>query len=163
MKIEKINKKIIQKVSTLVPISKLYLRFGSQYQNLVSVVHKSGLYSPYLQVYSSTFDGCLLQRKMGRKRPYFPSLFLSILAITNCTQCSERQNKIEIKKSRSVTNLGRNCPLKSTLQSGINVGPTLINFGFFSRPYNLIKGPTFIKFWNFSQGLWIFSSLMGFL
>ena len=34
---------------------------------------------------------------MGRKRPYFPSLFLSILAITNCTQCSERQNKIEKK------------------------------------------------------------------
>ena len=33
-----------------------------------------------------------------------------------------------------------------TLYSGINVGPTLINFGLFSRPYNLIKGPTFIKF-----------------
>ena len=50
-----------------------------------------------------------------------------------------------------------------TLQSGINVGPTFINFGFFSRPYSLIKGPTFIKFWNFYQGLQKFSSLMGFL
>ena len=33
---------------------------------------------------------------------------------------------------------------------------------FFFRPYSLIKGPTFIKVWNFSQGLQIFSSLMGF-
>ena len=38
-----------------------------------------------------------------------------------------------------------------------------INFGFFSRPYSLIKGPTFIKFWNFYQGLQKFSSLMVFL
>ena len=37
-----------------------------------------------------------------------------------------------------------------------------INFGFFSRPYSLIKGPTFIKFWNFSQGLQMFSSLLVF-
>ena len=50
-----------------------------------------------------------------------------------------------------------------TLQSGINVGPTFINFEFFSRPYSLIKDPTFIKFWNFYQGLQKFSSLMGFL
>ena len=26
-----------------------------------------------------------------------------------------------------------------TLESGIDVGPTLINFGFFSRPYGLIR------------------------
>ena len=52
---------------------------------------------------------------------------------------------------------------RSTLQSGINVGPTFINFGFYSRPYSLIKGPTFIRFWNFYQGLQKFSSLMGFL
>ena len=50
-----------------------------------------------------------------------------------------------------------------SLDSGINVGPTFINFGFFSRPYSLIKGPTFIKFWNFYQGLQKFSSLMAFL
>ena len=50
-----------------------------------------------------------------------------------------------------------------TLQSGINVGPTFIDFGFFSRPYSIIKGPTFIKFWNFYKGLQNFSSLMGFL
>ena len=31
------------------------------------------------------------------------------------------------------------------LESGINVGPMLIHFGFFSRPYILIKGPTLIK------------------
>ena len=37
----------------------------------------------------------------------------------------------------------------STLESGIDVGPTIINLAFFSRPYNLIKGPTFIIFWNF--------------
>ena len=36
-----------------------------------------------------------------------------------------------------------------TLESGIEVGPTVINLAFFSRPYNLIKGPTFINFWNF--------------
>ena len=29
---------------------------------------------------------------------------------------------------------------------GINVGPTFINFGFFSRPFRLIPGPTFIRF-----------------
>ena len=52
---------------------------------------------------------------------------------------------------------------RSTLQSGINIGPTFINFGFYSRPYSLIKGPTFIRFWNFYQGLQKFSSLMGFL
>ena len=51
----------------------------------------------------------------------------------------------------------------NTLESGINIGPTFINFGFFSRPYSLIKGPTFIKFWNFYQGLHKFSSLMDFL
>ena len=38
-----------------------------------------------------------------------------------------------------------------TLQSGINVGPTFINFGFFSKPYSLIKGPTLIKFWKKSE------------
>ena len=50
-----------------------------------------------------------------------------------------------------------------TLQSGINVGPTFIDFVYFSRPYSLIKCPTFIKFWNFPQDLSIYSSLMGFL
>ena len=34
----------------------------------------------------------------------------------------------------------------TALQSGINVGPTFINFEFFSRPYSLLKGPTFINF-----------------
>ena len=38
-----------------------------------------------------------------------------------------------------------------------------INFGYFSRPYSLIKGPMLIKFWNFYQGLQKFSSSMGFL
>ena len=48
-------------------------------------------------------------------------------------------------------------------KSGIDVGPTVINLAFFSRPYSLIKGPTFIKFWNFFHGLHIFSCLIGFL
>ena len=30
-----------------------------------------------------------------------------------------------------------------TLESGIEVGPTVINLAFFSRPYGLIKGPTY--------------------
>ena len=34
----------------------------------------------------------------------------------------------------------------STLASGIDVGPMFINFGTFSRPYSLIKGPTLINF-----------------
>ena len=34
----------------------------------------------------------------------------------------------------------------NTLESGINIGPTFINFGFISRPYSLIKGSTLIKF-----------------
>ena len=29
----------------------------------------------------------------------------------------------------------------------------VINLAFFSRPYGLIKGPTFINFWNFFQAL----------
>ena len=37
--------------------------------------------------------------------------------------------------------------LRYTLQSGINIGPTFINFGFFSRHYGLIIGPTFIFFY----------------
>ena len=53
-------------------------------------------------------------------------------------------------------------PKYYTLASGIDVGPTFINFDFFSRPYSLIKGPTFINFWNFYQALQKFSSLMGF-
>jgi hypothetical protein len=36
----------------------------------------------------------------------------------------------------------------ATLDSEINVAPVFINLGFFSRPYCLIKGPTFIIFWN---------------
>ena len=49
-----------------------------------------------------------------------------------------------------------NCPHPEklhTLESGIDVGPTVINLAFFSRPYGLIKGPTFINFWNFFQAL----------
>ena len=38
---------------------------------------------------------------------------------------------------------------------------TFIYFGFFSRPYNHIKGSTFINFWNFFHDLEIFLSLMG--
>ena len=36
-----------------------------------------------------------------------------------------------------------------TLDSGIDIGPTFIIFGFFSKPYGLIKGPTFIDLWDF--------------
>ena len=36
-----------------------------------------------------------------------------------------------------------------TLESGIDIGPTVINLALFSRPYGLIKGPTFINFWKF--------------
>ena len=36
-----------------------------------------------------------------------------------------------------------------TLNSGIDVGPSFINFGFFSKPYGLIKCPTFIDLWDF--------------
>ena len=50
-----------------------------------------------------------------------------------------------------------------TLDSQIDLGLTFIIFGFFSMTYSLIKGPTFIDFWNFSHGLHIFSSLIGFL
>ena len=35
-----------------------------------------------------------------------------------------------------------------TLDSGIDVGPTFINFGFLFWPNSLIKGPMFIKFWK---------------
>ena len=35
-----------------------------------------------------------------------------------------------------------------TLDSALNVGPTFTNFGFLSRPYGLIRGPTFINFWK---------------
>ena len=41
--------------------------------------------------------------------------------------------------------------------------PYVYWFWIFSRPYSLIKGPTFIKFWNFCHGIQIFPSLMGFL
>ena len=49
-----------------------------------------------------------------------------------------------------------------TLDSGVDVGPTFISLEFFSMPYGLIKGPTFIKFWNFFHRLQIFSSFFGF-
>ena len=42
-----------------------------------------------------------------------------------------------------------------TLDSGIDVGPRFINFGFFSWPYGLIKSPTFIIFSIFFQALQI--------
>ena len=42
-----------------------------------------------------------------------------------------------------------------TLDSGKNVGPTFINFGFFS-----INAPAFIDFWNFLLALWLFSSFI---
>ena len=35
-----------------------------------------------------------------------------------------------------------------------------INFVFFFRPYGLIRGPTFIRFWIFFHGLQIFSSFL---
>ena len=35
-------------------------------------------------------------------------------------------------------NIGR-FKVMATLASGIDVGPTFINFGFFSRPYGLIR------------------------
>jgi hypothetical protein len=38
-----------------------------------------------------------------------------------------------------------------------------INFGIFSRPYSLIKGPTFIKLLEFLPVSLKFSCLMGFL
>ena len=56
-----------------------------------------------------------------------------------------------------------NHELLYSVDSGIVLGHTFINFGLFSRPYSLIKGPTFIKFWNFYQGLQNFSNLLGFL
>ena len=33
----------------------------------------------------------------------------------------------------------------TTLESGINVGPTFINFEMFFMPFSRIKGPTLIK------------------
>ena len=36
-----------------------------------------------------------------------------------------------------------------TLLNGINLGPTFITLEFIFKPYSLIKGLTFIKFWNF--------------
>ena len=41
------------------------------------------------------------------------------------------------------------------LDSGIDLSPTFINFGFFSRPYGVIKSPMFINYWNFCQALQI--------
>ena len=64
-------------------------------------------------------------------------------------------------RSCLITGKEKKCIL--TLASGIDVGPTFINFGLFARPYRLIKSPTFIKFWKFFRGLHIFLSLMGFL
>ena len=53
--------------------------------------------------------------------------------------------------------------LTLTPDSVINVGPTFItfiNFGFFSRAYDLINGPKFTDFWNILLALWLFSSLI---
>ena len=83
--------------------------------------------------------------------------FSRIFVFIDFTEIAQRK-----RKSKTDTLRGSE-PYKCTLQSGINVGPTFINFGIFSKPYSLIKGPTFIKFWNFYQGLQKFSSLMGFL
>ena len=42
--------------------------------------------------------------------------------------------------NRAVLNsLLNSCKCSTTLASGIDVGPTFINFGFFSRPYGLIR------------------------
>ena len=47
--------------------------------------------------------------------------------------------------------------MASTLESGINL--RLLILDFFSRPYSLIKGPTFIKSWTFFHRLRIFTNL----
>ena len=39
--------------------------------------------------------------------------------------------------------------LKYSIVRNKCVGPAFINFGILSWPYGLIKGPTFINFWNF--------------
>ena len=57
------------------------------------------------------------------------------------------QNKSLVYLLGEKRNYRRNLLL--TLESGIDVDPTVINLAFFSRPYGLIKGPTFINFWNF--------------
>ena len=55
-----------------------------------------------------------------------------------------------------VEDIGSCCLI--TLDTGIDVGPTFIDFGFFFRPYGLIKGPMFIIFWIFFPALRMFSS-----
>ena len=43
------------------------------------------------------------------------------------------------------------CLFPPTLESGIDVGPTVINSAFFSRPYVLIKGQTYCRVRNRSR------------
>ena len=40
---------------------------------------------------------------------------------------------------------------KITIDSRINVGPMLINFGYFSHPYALIRVPMLNSFWESSN------------
>ena len=50
-----------------------------------------------------------------------------------------------------------------TPNSGKDVGPTFINFGFFSRPYFLIKGHMFNDFCNSFRAQQTFSNLINFV
>ena len=48
-------------------------------------------------------------------------------------------------------------PIKAvTLDFGISVGHTFINFGFFPGPTSLFKGPMFIDLWNYFKTLQTF-------
>ena len=53
----------------------------------------------------------------------------------------DRISKIWIMKKFDIQSIQVSMyPKKTdTLESGIDVGPTFINFGFFSRPYGLIR------------------------
>ena len=52
--------------------------------------------------------------------------------------CLDYHNEVKIAlKFETFIHLNLSC--LNTLYSGINVGPTFINFGFFSRPYGLIR------------------------
>ena len=79
------------------------------------------------------------------KTPY------SHLLLTVFTQCTATNNLTEhlsmtlTDKTWSFSNINDNndvlihCVKNHTLDSKIDVGPTFINFGFFSRPYSLIR------------------------
>ena len=67
--------------------------------------------------------------------------------------CKNHRETLYSSKGKIVYVVGKPCNINRlrgnsivTLESGIDVGPTIINLAFFSRPYGLIKGPTFINF-----------------